>query len=372
VVYRQPVLPFEHLDWRSLTGSERQERLHLFLEEDRARGFDLARAPLMRMTLIRLGETSYQFTWTHHHLLLDGWSVALVIKEVFAFYEAALNGEELRMEPTRPYRDYIQWLQQQDTDAAESYWRETLSGFTRPTPLNFGRDAVGEGSETTPRYGEQELQLSEETTAALHRLARQHRLTLNSVMQGAWALVLSRYSGESDVVYGAVMSGRPAELAGVETMVGLFINTLPVRVRVDGRQKVAQWLQDLQAEQVEMRRYEYSPLAQVQRWSEVPADLSLFESAMRFQNYPVDPSLAEGDAELRIPSATSVDHWHYALNLVVNLGARMALRMTFDAQRFDGDTIRGVLEELRDVLERMTINPKTHTVEDLLARAATG
>jgi non-ribosomal peptide synthetase component F len=155
-------------------------------------------------------------------------------------------------------------------------------------------------------------------------------------------------------------------------MVGLFINTLPVRVRVDGRQKVAQWLQDLQAEQVEMRRYEYSPLAQVQRWSEVPADLSLFESAMRFQNYPVDPSLAEGDAELRIPSATSVDHWHYALNLVVNLGARMALRMTFDAQRFDGDTIRGVLEELRDVLERMTINPKTHTVEDLLARAATG
>ncbi|MDT5271750.1 MAG: hypothetical protein QOH49_3936, partial [Acidobacteriota bacterium] len=352
---------------------EQQTRLRLFLEEDRARGFDLARAPLMRMTLIRLGETAYQFTWTHHHLLLDGWSGAILLKEVFAYYETALNGEELQLEPARPYRDYIQWLQRQDTAAAESYWRRALAGFNRPTPLGFGRAAAARADEASAHsHGEQEVRLSAALTGALQRVARQHRLTLNSVMQGAWGLVLSRLSGEQEVVYGVVMSGRSADLAGVETMVGLFINTLPMRVRVDGGQKVVEWLQRLQAEQAEVRRYEYSSLAQVQRWSEVPAGIPLFESAMRFQNYPVDPSLTEGDAELRIPSATSVDHWHYAMNLVVNLGAQMALRMTYAEQRFDGDTIRGVLEELRDVLERMAINPKAQTVDDLLASVAKG
>jgi amino acid adenylation domain-containing protein/non-ribosomal peptide synthase protein (TIGR01720 family)/FkbM family methyltransferase len=354
VVARRIELPFEHQDWRSLTGSERQERLRLFLEEDRARGFDLARAPLMRMTLIRLGETSYQFTWTHHHLLLDGWSVALVIKEVFAFYEAALNGEELRMEPTRPYRDYIQWLQQQDTDAAESYWRGALAGFTRPTPLGFGRGGAARADEASARsYGEQEVRLGAETTAALHRLARQHRLTLNSVMQGAWALVLSRLSGEREAVYGAVMSGRPAELAGVETMVGLFINTLPVRVRVDGGQKVAQWLQDLQAEQVEMRRYEYSPLAQVQRWSEVPSGTPLFESIYGFENYPVDESLQEENRGLEVSAARSIEQANYPLALVVVPGREMYLQMNYEENSFSHDTITRMLGHLKTVLEAM-------------------
>jgi amino acid adenylation domain-containing protein/non-ribosomal peptide synthase protein (TIGR01720 family) len=369
-VHRQAMLPFEQQDWRSFTQEEQQARLQRFLEADRARGFDLAQVPLMRMTLIRLTESSYQFTWSHHHLLLDGWSAAVVLKEMFAFYEAAHNGEELYLEPTRPYRDYIQWLQQQDAGAAESFWRQTLAGFSRPTPLSFGRSDDQPDREPSNQYGEQELQLSAETTSALQRVARQHRLTLNTVMQGAWALVLSRYSGEAEVVYGAVLSGRPAELAGVETMVGLFINTLPVRVRVRGEQGVVEWLQALQTEQVEMRRYEYSGLAQVQRWSDVPADLPLFESSLRFQNYPVDPALRQEDADLRIVSARSVDHWHYALSLVVKPGVQMKLHISFEAQRFEGDAIRKVLAQLKDVLERITVNPSAQTVHDLLETGA--
>ncbi|MDT5270271.1 MAG: hypothetical protein QOH49_2457, partial [Acidobacteriota bacterium] len=351
-------LPWQDLDWRGVPLDEQEIRLLRFLEEDRARGFDLSQAPLMRLTLIHSQESTYDFVVDIHHLLLDGWSVALVLNEVFAFYEAFRKGQDVRVEPARPYRDYIQWLQRQDTAAAESYWRETLSGFTRPTPLNFGRGAVQEEGETTPVYGEQELQLSEEATAALQRLARQHRLTLNTLTQGAWGLLLSRYSGESDVVYGAVMSGRPAELAGVETMVGLFINTLPVRVRVDGERSVAEWLQGLQAEQVEMRRYEYSPLAQVQRWSEMPADLALFESLYAFVNYPVGASAVEGESELEIDMVNSVDRTTYPLNVEAFLRPNLIWKVGYDSQRFDDATIGRMLGHLRTLLEAMALDPQ--------------
>ncbi len=351
-------LPWQDLDWRGVPLDEQEIRLQRFLEEDRARGFDLAQAPLMRLTLIRSQESAYDFVVDIHHLLLDGWSVALVLNEVFAFYEAFRKGQDVRVEPARPYRDYIQWLQRQDTTAAESYWRETLSGFTRPTPLNFGRAVVREEDETTHGYGEQELQLSEETTGALQMLARRHRLTLNSVMQGAWALLLSRYSGESDVVYGAVMSGRPAELAGVEAMVGLFINTLPVRVRVDGGQKVVEWLQGLQAEQVEMRRYEYSPLSQVQRWSEVPDGVSLFESLYAFVNYPVDASEVEGESELEIDMVNSVDRTTYPLNVEAFLRPNLTWKVGYDSRRFDDATIGRMLGHLRTLLEAIVLDPQ--------------
>ena len=258
VVRRRVKLPWVQHDWRGLSPAEQQERLEVFLDADRDRGFELSRAPLMRLSLIQVAEDVYHFIWSRHHLLLDMWSGSLVREEVFAFYQAFQRGEVLHLEPARPYRDYITWLRRQDLSRAEVFWRQRLKGFTAPTVLGVDR-APGGLSAQEITYGKQQLRLSRAATATLQSLAREQRLTLNTLVQGAWALLLSRYSGEEDVAFGATVSGRPPDLAGVESMVGLFINTLPVRVQVAADDSLLPWLNRLQSQMVELRQYEVQP-----------------------------------------------------------------------------------------------------------------
>src|SRR5918992_5603908 len=215
VVRSKVTLPWMQEDWRGLSPPEQQGRFEAFLEADRVRGFELGQAPLMRCALLRVAEDAYQFVWSHHHLLLDGWSLPLVLKEVLAYYEAYCGGREVHLERPRPYRDYIAWLQRQDLARAEGFWREALQGITAPTPLSIGR-SEGVRLEREPRYAERGLRVSAAVTGRLQALARAHRLTLNTLVQGAWALLLSRYSGEEEVLFGARVSGRPAALGGVE------------------------------------------------------------------------------------------------------------------------------------------------------------
>src|SRR5215510_5116520 len=233
VVHTQVELPCEQQDWRGLTLSKQHERLETFLQIDRGQGFALDQAPLMRCALIQAAENIYHFIWSYHHLLVDGWCIPVILKEVFIFYTAFDQGQRVSLDSPRPYRDYILWLQQQDLSQAEAFWRQTLQGFTAPTALGVDR-TMGDLSAQQEDYMEQRLQLSAATATALQSLARQHHLTLNILMQGAWALLLSRYSGDEDVVFGVTTSSRPTTLAGVESMVGLFINTLPARVHVSG------------------------------------------------------------------------------------------------------------------------------------------
>src|SRR5215211_2849855 len=236
VVCRRATLPVTEHDWRDVSRREQHERMQAFLRADRRQAFDLAKAPLMRLAVIRAGEQRYRFCWTSHHLLLDGWSTSQVFSEIFACYQALRRNEKPQRARVRPYRDYIAWLLQQDLSAAESFWRRTLAGFSAPTPLGVDRPAADLLDAND--YGEDELALTVELSAALQQLGRQQQLTLNTMVQGAWALLLSRYSGERDIVFGATVSGRPGELPGVEAMVGPFINTLPVRVRVPREEPV--------------------------------------------------------------------------------------------------------------------------------------
>ena len=357
VVHRRVKLPLEQQDWRGLPPAEQTARLEALLQRERRRGFDLSQAPLIRLALIRTAEDAYYFVWNHHHILLDGWSQPLLLKEVFAFYEAFRRGQDLHLEPPRPYRDYITWLQQQDPAEAESFWRRMLAGFSSPTPLGVDRpreSAVGQEEQ----YDLLETWLSMETTAALQALARQHRLTLSTLVQGAWALLLSRYSGEKDVVFGATVSGRSADLPGIETMVGLFINTLPVRVQIKPGVSVVDWLKELQARLVEMRQYEYSPLVQIQEWSEVPRGLPLFESILVFENYPVDASLREQQGSLVVENIRSIEQTNYPLTVVSGPGERLPLKIAYDVRRFDADTIRRMLRHLETLLAGMAAEPE--------------
>jgi amino acid adenylation domain-containing protein len=303
-----------------------------------------------------LKEDTHHFTWSFHHLLLDGWSVSAVLGQVFASYEAARQGQPLRLPPSRPYRDYIAWLQQQDLSRAEVFWRQTLRGFTASTPLGVDRTLT----DSTSDYHDQVFYLPETTTAGLQAQARGQQLTLNTLVQGAWALLLSRYSGQVDVLFGVTVSGRPAALAGVEAMVGLFINTLPLRARVDPEQELLPWLHDLQAQQAEARQYEYSPLVQVQACSQVPRGQPLFESLLVFENFPVDASLKEEKSSLKIRHALAVERTNYPLTVTVVPGISMLVRVSYMGSRFDAATIERLAGHFQRVLESMIAQPGQH------------
>src|SRR5207302_314798 len=189
--------------------------------------------------------------WSHHHLLLDGWCLSLILTEVFASYRGFRRGQDIQLKRHRPYRDYIAWLQRQNLAAAEQFWREKLKGLRAPTPLLLDR-ALRSVSGQENVAGEQQMRLSPETTRHLQSLARQHQLTLNTLLQGAWALLLSRYSAEEEVVFGITVAGRPETLPGVEDMVGLFIHTLPVCVKAPCRELLLLWLRELQAQPSEI------------------------------------------------------------------------------------------------------------------------
>ncbi|HEU0079607.1 MAG TPA: amino acid adenylation domain-containing protein, partial [Longimicrobiaceae bacterium] len=309
VVWRRATLPVHREDWRALTASGQEECFAAYLAADRARGVDPTEPPLMRLALFRTGEREHRLVWTIHHLVLDGWSVGLVYRDVLALYT---GGREEHAARRRPYRDFIAWLGKQDPGRAEAFWRSELAGFGAATPPGIERSAAaGEGGNGSCR-----TVLGRERTAALRELSRRLRVTPATVVQGAWALLLSRYSGEEDVVFGATVSGRPAELDGVERMVGNFINTLPLRVRVDRDATVGAFLQGVQRKAAELREHEHSPLPLVQGWSEVEPGRPLFESFLSFQNLPVLASAEDAAAGgLAVRDAWSVEQANYPVAL---------------------------------------------------------
>jgi amino acid adenylation domain-containing protein len=360
-VVRQKVeIPWEEQDWQGLPAPEQAAALESFLRASRTRGFELAQAPLMRLALLRLSADAVHVVWNYHHLLLDGVSTNQVLHEVFTYYQALRQGHMPTLPRPRPYRDYIAWLQEQALPAAETFWRQHLAGFTAPTPLVVDRPKkAGTTATAEESSGEYELRLSRATTTALQTFARQNQVTLNTLVQGAWALLLSRYSGESDVVFGITVSTRPATLPGADSMVGLFINSLPVRVQVPPEQRVLAFLKKMQAEQVEVRQYDYSPLVQVQGWSEVPRGQPLFESLLVFENYSQAAAQAEPGERLKLGDIWwGKERATYPLTLTVAPQAELLLRAGYEPARFEEQTIQRLLGHLLQLLEGMVAEPE--------------
>jgi amino acid adenylation domain-containing protein len=352
-----------------MSAVEQKRRFETFLGEDRAQGFELSQAPLMRLTVLQLAEDAYQFTWSLHHLLLDGWSLLLLLQEVFQMYDAFCAGRELHLEASRPYGDYIAWLQQQDLSQAEAFWRQTLTGFTAPTALHVRHDH-DRSSDKEAGYAEQQMWLATAETVALQAVAQQYHLSVNTLVQGAWAILLSRYGGQEDVVFGVTVASRPTDLTEVESMIGLFINTLPVRVRVDSEALLLTWLQELQSQQVEARQYEYSPLVQVQGWSDIPHEQPLFESLLVFENYPARTAIQEWSGSLEIHHVRFISNTHYPLTVVVVPDPELGCRIEYQCHRFDTATITRMLGHLRTLLEDMVVNPAQRLADLSMLTAA--
>ncbi len=346
-VVRQATSPeWEVLDWRD-NRTDTTAQLDQLAQDNRRSGFDIANAPLLRFVLVQTSEESHHFIWNFHHLLLDGWSTHQVLYDAFAIYEMLDHKQQPFLPPTRPFRNYIAWLKKQDIGAAENFWRKKLAGFSAPTPLQVDLKS----SDTGILYGELAKELSSATSAALQQFARDNRITLNTVVQGAWALLLSRYSGQDDVVFGNTVSGRSAAIPGVEKMVGMCINTLPVRVELSSEQRLLPWLQKLQEQLLAMRRYEYSPLAKIQKWSDIAPGQALFDSIVVFENYPDSDKNAQ--RSLQIHDIQYRELSNYPLALLVLPGAQLRLLVIYNRNRFDADTIERLLSHLQTILEAM-------------------
>ena len=355
VVNRGIELPIELLDWEALTREELEGKFESFLEESRKLGFDLSAAPLIRLSLIRIAGGLYRFIWSHHHLLLDGWSVSLVMKEVLSFYEAYRENRELVIEESLPYREYISWLKRQDLRKAEKYWRKELEGFSHPTHMWVDQNAGGLPSQQDV-YSYQHLHLNREATAKLQKLARKHRLTMNTILQGAWGVLLSKQSGDQDVVFGVTIAGRPVDLHGAESMIGLFTNTLALRLYVNHDLPIMDWLKSLQRQQIDLQQYSYSPLTQVHEWSEIPRGIPLFESVLVFQNLPFDPVLENTADGLKITDVIGYERNNLPLTIVGAPGQEMLLGILYDYSRYDHEIVRLILQHLETILEAIGVN----------------
>jgi amino acid adenylation domain-containing protein/non-ribosomal peptide synthase protein (TIGR01720 family) len=361
VVHRDVQLPVEEQDWRGLDPEEQQWRLEEYLCHDRRCGFNLAKPPLMRMALFRIADEAYYWVSSHHHLLLDGWSGQLLLQQMTRLYEAFRKGETAEEKPGRPYRDYISWLLRQSQAAAEQFWKERLKGFAKANAL-AGRIATPLTHGGEELHADEWLELTTAEAERLYSFARQQQLTLNTVIQGAWALFVAHYSGDQDVVFGASVSGRPAELEGVEQMVGVFINAQPVRVHIGADQKVKPWLQQLQVNAVAARQYEYAPLSLVQECSEIEHGKPLFETLLIVKNFPVYHSEIL-EATLRVEQMRNYERTNYPLCLVLDPGASLQMQFTYNRSFFSRSTIREMFGTLRRLLLEFVCSPDRRVAE---------
>jgi len=366
VVHREVAIKFHQQDWREQPPDP---LLQKYLAEDRHRDFDLHTAPLIRLALFRTADTIYKFVFSRHHIVLDRWSRSIVLKEVFEAYESLRAEREPQLDRPRPYGDYISWLTDQHLEDAESYWRAALAGFTVPTPI-----AIDQKSINTARQGrefaDERIQLSEQSTARLSEFARAHKLTLNTLTQAAWALLLGTYAREQDVLFGVTVSGRPATLSGIESMVGLFINTLPLRVKLSPDTKILSWLESLQEQQFALQQYEYCSLLDIQSWGEIPRGTPLFETILVFENLPVNTGSKTANGNLKVQSDRSYGSvTGYPLTLLAMPGHRFALQLVYDCARFHPETVSRILTHLRTVLEELVTDPERQLSEISVIRS---
>ncbi|WP_327331611.1 non-ribosomal peptide synthetase [Calothrix rhizosoleniae] len=365
VVLKQVKLPFENLDWINFSQTEQQQKLENLLQTHREQGFNFNQAPVMNCTLVRLTEDSYQFIWNYHHVLMDAWCLSIIFKEVLSFYETSVSGEVLHLPSPRPYQDYITWLNQQDDEKAKSFWQNTLQGFSAPTPLVVDKKQSQIEADDSD-YCQIGLRLSEKVSQKLQDLSVKSHLTVSTIVQAAWALLLSRYSGEDDVLFGVTVSGRPGDLSGVEEMVGLFINTLPLRVRVSPQMSLTAWMEQVQNSIIQLQEYSYTPLVEIQAISEIPAQTPLFDSILVFENNSFDTSELNDICPLELNEGEGFERVNYPLTLTVAASKQLSMNIGYDTDCFDGDTIERMLGHLQTILCSIADNPQQQLNELLL------
>jgi amino acid adenylation domain-containing protein/non-ribosomal peptide synthase protein (TIGR01720 family) len=353
VVMRRVPSVAQLIDLSHLSRDAAEAELEAVLATEREQGFDFAKAPLLRLRLVKFGAADFRIVQSHHHALIDAWCRGLMLTEFFGHYRAHLDGRTLSLPPARPYRDFLAWLAEQDEALSRDYWRNALSGFTDVTPLPYRHSPHGE-----PQMLDVTLALGNEQTARLAETARQHRLTTNTFVQAAWALLLMRHVDRDDVLFGVTVAGRPTELEGIEGALGLFINTLPLRIKRPAAGAPAlDLLNALQAQNAEMRQHEHLSLADIQLLADTPRGQPLFDSLFVFENVPLGAEVQQAVSEFRITPLANRTHTNYPLTVVLLPGESLQLQLTYDTRHFTQADMQSLVTHLRRVLLQLIDNP---------------
>ncbi|WP_225000436.1 non-ribosomal peptide synthetase, partial [Cesiribacter sp. SM1] len=352
-VHKAVELPFEELDYRNYAEEEQHQKVAAFRAADSKKGFDLSQAPLLRLTLIRLSEDSWQMVWTHHHLLVDGWSLPVLMQELLSTYDQLNKGGKLPQIEEDRYEDFIRHLQKQDPSEAEAFWKKILSAVEEPSLLPFvdnkkGRNKGGD------EYLQESWLVEESFMESLQQYAQHNRLTLNTMVQGVWAYLLASYTGQEDAVYGVTVAGRPAALEDSETRVGLYINTIPLHAHVAGEQPVKEWLLALQEAHTHAREYAHTPLSNIQQWLGIKGDL--FDTLLVFENYPVSEAMG-GDWGLQVEGLEVDEHTNYPLSIVVQAGKTLKVGFSYNAALLAAEQVEKIKGHFAAVLHQIISQP---------------
>ncbi|WP_415974020.1 non-ribosomal peptide synthase/polyketide synthase [Rhodococcus sp. 077-4] len=365
IVQQDVRLPWSTIDLSHLDGPERDAAVADALAADQRRQFDVSTAPLLRFLLVRITPTTYKLAMTNHHVLLDGWSLPLVMKELLYLY--ATQGSTESMPRVRSYRSFLQWLGQRDPEKSRQAWARSLDGIEQSTLLA----SPTPGREISTRSAEAEIRMDARATAALNALGGRLGVTVNTMVQAAYGMLLAQMTGRDDVVFGATVSGRPADLPGVESMIGLFINTIPVRVRLDAHDTVEQYLTRLQGEQADLLDHHHVGLVDIQREAGLG---NLFDTLTVFESYPVDEAeLAQQAASIdgmTVEGVGSNDNTHYPLTLLVVANEEVTLTAKYVSDLFDVRSIESILSRIVAVLGTFAAEPARRVLDiDLLEPA---
>jgi len=355
VIHKPGSTPIEYLDWSADPESEQEPRLQALLKSEREAGFDLLNQAPFHLRLIRVGEARYWFMMSNHHILIDAWCRSLLMNDFFDIYMALGEGREAQLATPPRYRDYIAWLQRQNLAEARQWWQQNLQGFERTTPIPSDRPFLREhaGHSGGMVVGDCYTRLDVRDGAQLRELAQAHQLTVNTFAQAAWALVLRRLSGDRDVLFGVTVAGRPVEMPEMQRTVGLFINSIALRVKLpedDQKCSVRQWLSGLLDSNMHLREYEYLPLVTIQEHSELPKGQPLFDSLFVFENAPVEVSVLDRAQSLNATSDSGRTHTNFPLTAVCYPGDDLGLHLSYDQRYFDETTVQGMLGEFKRLL----------------------
>ncbi|MGY8608587.1 non-ribosomal peptide synthetase [Bacillus altitudinis] len=357
VVLKNRPFQLDIVDIQDLSESEQLERIDRFKQKDQLRGFDLSKDLLMRASVFQTGPSSYRWIWSYHHILLDGWCFSLVVQELFAIYHALLHDIPYRLEPVKPYKEYIQWLEKQDKQASLEYWTQSLAGFEGQSTFKEQRKQTNEHE-----LGEIEWAMSKEETAALSELALQQNATLSSALQSVWSILLSRYQRSNDVLFGTVVSGRPADLAGVDRMVGLFINVIPRRIQLTDQMTFRSLLSETQQQSLAAEPHQYIPIYDIQAKA---GQQQLIDHIVVFENVPA----AKKDEQESLLGFTVEDmnvyeKSNYDLNLLASPGEQLQLKLAFNQRAFDPAFVHKLKDQLT-LLIKGTIKHPDQSVHTL-------
>ena len=359
-VYKDVTMPVDLLDFSGFTKSEQAEAIKQLEIADRKRGFDFKNPPLIRITLCRLNDYRYRMLWSSHHILYDGWSLPILMEEFLTNYECLVKGENINVQKADKYEDYIRYLESINKEAEKKAWMNYLSEVEESTllPLMPDNKTPGNGENFVTKF----FYFDAETSSQVQQFAQKNRLTVNTLMQGAYAILLHHYTGSEKIVFGITVSGRPELLENIEKRVGMFINTIPLYANVAEDQPVVDWLTNLLTEQVSLREYQYTMINDIQKWLGIKGEW--FNTTLTFQNFPLSKVVGATNWSLKVENIIAREQNNIPLSLTISNSEQIIVRMMYDNSLVQHEFAVQLWEHFQFILKQM-ISLEGITIQDI-------